>query len=122
MGSDKVFRITGLILKIFITVLSFLIFLFALFSGAEGFGGGLRGVIRNSPNALPWLVLFVFVYFLWKREIVGGILLVVFSVFTIFMFDVFDDNLGVFLIISLPLLLTGAFFLYKNLRRNNRRE
>ena len=33
-------------------------FVFALLSGAEQYGGGIKGVMMNSPNALPWLVFF----------------------------------------------------------------
>jgi hypothetical protein len=32
---------------------------FALLSGAERYGGGIDGVIQNSPNALPWLLLLI---------------------------------------------------------------
>lgn len=117
---EKVFRITALVLKIFISVLSGLVFFFALFSGAEEFGGGIQGLIHNSPNALPWLVLFIFVLILWMRELLGGILMVMFSVFTVFMFDFFEDNFGVFLMISLPLLIVGVFFIIKSLRYGSR--
>ncbi len=110
---DKI-KIIALVLKWIILILAILIFLFALFSGAED--GGIKGIIRNSPNALPWIILFVFVFILWKRELVGGILLSLFGIFTIFMFDVFEDNIGVFFIISLLLLLTGVFFIYYSFR------
>jgi len=48
---------------------------FALLSGAEEYGGGIKGVVMNSPNAIPWLLLFVFVWIVWKRELVGEILI-----------------------------------------------
>ena len=98
-------------------------FIFALLSGAEGYGGGLKGVIMNSPNSLPWLLLFVFVYVAWKWELVGGSLVALIGFFTIFMFDAFEEPF-VFLAISLPLMLLGAFliiswYLTKNERQKN---
>lgn len=35
-----------------------IVFVFALVSGSESYGGGLIGIIKNSPNAFPWLLLF----------------------------------------------------------------
>ena len=119
MNGNKKIKTFEIALKIFILVLSVLIFLFALFSGADEYGGGFTGILKNSPNAIPWLVLFVFVFVLWKWELAGGILLCAFSIFTVFMFDVFDDNIGVFFIISLPLFLTGTFFIFYAVRIKN---
>ena len=119
MSGNKTIKTLAISLKILILVLSVLVFLFALFSGAGEYGGGFTGILKNSPNAIPWLVLFLFVFILWKRELAGGVLLCVFSIFTVFMFDVFDDNLGVFFIISLPLLAAGAFFIFYGIRIKN---
>ena len=41
-------------------VLGVFVFFFALFSGARGYGGGIEGIMLNSPNALPWLILLLF--------------------------------------------------------------
>lgn len=47
-----------------------------LLSGAEQCGGGLRGILRNAPNALLGLFFLVSVAVAWKREAVGGIVLI----------------------------------------------
>jgi hypothetical protein len=67
-------------------VLGVLVFLFALISGAESFGGGVKGIIKNSPNALPWLVLLLLLWLAWKRELIGGLLLMVLGVGLFFFF------------------------------------
>lgn len=85
-------------------------FVFALLSGAEGFGGGLKGILINSFNALPWLLLFVFVWIVWKFELLGGILITLFGIITIFFFKTYQDVI-VFLMVSLPLILLGGCFI-----------
>lgn len=80
-------------------------------SGSEGFGEGIRGILINSPNAIPWLVLFGFVYVAWRWEHIGASLLLLMSVFTILFFRTYTDVV-VFMIISVPLLLLAAAFLF----------
>ena len=59
----NIFRNTAIYSLLIIGVL---IFIFALLSGAESKGGGVVGIIKNSPNALPWVFLLVLVYVAWK--------------------------------------------------------
>ena len=56
-------------------VLGILVFFFALLSGSEDYGGGISGIIKNSPNALPWLLFLVLIFIAWKWELVGGIII-----------------------------------------------
>lgn len=91
--------------RVLILVFSVLIFFFALFSGSEEVG-----LLKNSINALPWLLLFVVVWFAWNHERIGGYLFLVFGVFTVLFFDTWKD-LIVFLIVSFPIILVGALFL-----------
>lgn len=86
-------------------------FFFALVSGSEAYGGGFRGILFNSPNALPWLILFGIVYVAWRWGRIGGSLLLLFGVFTLFMFDTWKDPIG-FLLISFPFLLLGGVLLW----------
>jgi hypothetical protein len=97
-------------LKYLLLGLTLLIFVFALLSGAEEFGGGLQGIVQNSPNALPWLGLLVvnFVVFKWQK--IGGVLLTIFGVGTIFFFNTWQHPVT-FLLLSLPLLVMGIFFM-----------
>ncbi len=83
-------------------------FVVALLSGAERYGGGLYGIFRNSPNALPWLVLFVLVYVSWRWERVGGILVAALGVVTVFFFNAADSP-PVLWAVSVPLFVCGVF-------------
>lgn len=80
-------------------------FIFALLSGAGQYGGGFSGIIKNLPNAIPWVVLFIFVYIAWRWEHIGGTLVALMGIGTIFMFDAEPI---VLLAISFPLILLGA--------------
>jgi hypothetical protein len=81
-------------------------FIFALLSGAEKLGGGIKGIILNSPNALPWLLLFVLVWAVKRWELIGGILIALVGVLTIFVFDTLE-TLFTFFSISFPLIVLG---------------
>jgi len=92
-------------------IMGILVFIFALLSGAEGYGGGIDGIIKNSPNALPWLFLLLIIYIAWKWELIGG-LLIVLSGFATMYFFVFGQNffLSTF-ILSLLIIILGGFFI-----------
>jgi len=83
-------------------------FVFALLSGGEEMGGGIKGVLLNSPNALPWLPLFGLVYIAWKWEMIGGILIAMMGVFTIFAFNTIREGITFFLISLLLIVLGGC--------------
>ena len=93
-------------------VLGILVFIFALLSGAEGYGGGIRGIIMNSPNALPWLILLVFIYIAWKKELIGGIIITLIGIAMFFFFVLLGNNffLSTF-ILTLLIILLGSFFI-----------
>ena len=86
-------------------------FVFALLSGSAELGGGWRGILENAPNAAPWAVLFILVFIAWKWEMIGGILIALLGILSIFMFDALEQPF-VFLAISLPLILLGGCFLW----------
>lgn len=69
---------------LFIGVLAFL---FALFSGAGDYGGGVSGVLKNSPNALPWLTLLLLTFIAWKRELIGGLLIIFIGLVLMYFFN-----------------------------------
>ena len=93
-----------------LVVLSSFWFIFALLSGAEEYGGGFSGVLKNSPNALPWLILFVITYIAWKRELIGGIGIIIAALFSVYFFETYR-SLVVFLGISFPLFTIGSFLI-----------
>jgi hypothetical protein len=118
----KIARWLRYVARTVLVIASVFWFVFALFSGAEGFGEGMKGVLINSPNALPWLLLFVLVWVVWKWELIGGILISVFGLVTVFFFDTYEEVIS-FLIISLPLILLGgslivSWCLTKRVKRN----
>jgi len=63
-----------------------LLFLFSLFSGAEVYGGGILGILKNSPNSIPWLLVIIFSLLGWKWNLIGGLLITItgISVFIFF--------------------------------------
>ena len=82
-------------------------FIFALLSGAES---GLSGVIKNSPNALPWLLLFVLVWVAWKWELIGGVILLLLGIFSFFFFNAIEST-AVLLLVPVPLVVLGIIFM-----------
>ena len=93
-------------------VFGILIFLFALVSGSEDYGGGLRGILENSPNALPWLVLLLLVLVAWRWELTGGILITLLGLFLIYFFNIRGNNFFVStFILTLLVTILGSFFI-----------
>ena len=85
---------------------------FALLSGASEYGGGITGIIKNSPNALPWLVLLIINYLAWKRELIGGIIVLSIALFFSFFFRIWTrGNVFVIVAIFVPLALSGVLFI-----------
>ena len=105
-------------------VFGVLIFIFALFSGAEEYGNGVKGVLKNSPNAIPWLILLVLVYVSWKWELVGGIIITLLGVVALGFFVIFSSNFMIpTLIISLIPIILGSFLIISwYLSRNEKIE
>lgn len=83
---------------------------FSLLSGAEDFGGGFQGVLRNSPNALPWFFLLIFVYFYWYYEIISASMILVIGLATLFFYGALQSTFVLFAI-TLPLLILGTLLL-----------
>jgi hypothetical protein len=82
-------------------------FLFALLSGSETYGGGLRGIVMNSPNALPWLLLLILVGVARRRPRLGGLFIAFFGVLVLFFFRAWSSPLLLGLLV-LPLVLSGG--------------
>jgi len=75
------------VLRYILLIFGILITLFAILSGTERYGGGIEGIIKNSPNALPWIVFIVLVLISWKWEFIGGISLIIFGGCMMFFFN-----------------------------------
>ncbi|MCD6089962.1 MAG: hypothetical protein J7J72_00545 [Bacteroidales bacterium] len=76
----KIARYTSLTLGV-------LVFVFALISGSVEYGGGIQGIIKNSPNALPWLLFLLLVFVAWKWEVVGGIVIIILGLSFLYVFN-----------------------------------
>ena len=88
--------------KVLLLILAIGLFIFALLSGAEN-----SGFLKNIPNALPWAVLLIFICIAFRWQILGGILVVLFGIFTILFFSALEF-LWILFIISLPIIILGS--------------
>jgi len=96
--------------RYFMLIASVLILLFALSSGVEQ-EGGLKGLINNSPNALPWLILLIIVIIAWKKELTGGILIILFGIAASIFFSIWNDLFEFVFFVALVIILMGIFFI-----------
>ena len=93
-------------------VLGVFVFFFALFSGARGYGGGIEGIMLNSPNALPWLILLLFLLIAWEWELIGGILITLIGLTLLYFFNFQGPNFFlVTFILTILITILGAFFI-----------
>lgn len=88
-----------------------LIFTFALVSGAEAYGNDFMAVVKNSPNALPWLIFLLLIWLAWKNELLGGIFITILGIALLFFFQVFGNFMMATFIIVLVVILIGNLFL-----------
>jgi hypothetical protein len=103
-------------------VLGVLVFIFALFSGSEDYGGGIRGIIQNSPNALPWLILLILIFIAWKWELVGGIIITLLGIAMLFFFVLLGNNFFLItFILTLLIIMLGSFFIISWYLRKDKR-
>ncbi len=94
------------IARIILLVLTSLLFLFSLVSGADSSEGVIKGIIMNSPNAFPWLILFLMIYIAFKWELVGGILITLMGFSSIIFYRSWK-HLFVLFAVSIPLIVLG---------------
>ena len=122
MNKNKLSKYLRYTARIVLLTVSSFWFVFALFSGAEEYGSGLKGVLMNSPNALPWLLLLLLVYIAWKKELIGGSLITLIGFLSIAFFKTYE-HLIVFMLVSLPLILLGGSLVVSYyLDKNNKNE
>ena len=100
-------RVLRLAVRTLLLALVLFWFTFALLSGVSQFGEGIGALLRNWPNALPWLALLALVYVAFRWELVGGILIVLAGIVSVVFFNASVSSV-VFLAVSLPLMVLGA--------------
>ena len=107
--------------KYTLLIISVIIFITSLFFGASNYGNGLQGIIKNSPNSLPWLMLLFLNFIAWKWELIGGILLSLFGFGLIYFFNFSGPNffLVTFIATSFITLLSFSFVVSWKLKQIN---
>ncbi|WP_299336408.1 hypothetical protein [uncultured Psychroserpens sp.] len=94
---------------------------FSLLSGSLDYGGNLMAIFKNSPNALPWFVLIMLIFIAWKREMLGGILIVIYGIGLVYFFNFSGPNFwwSTFVLTALIPVLGSLFVLSWYIRKHN---
>jgi len=113
----KTIKLLGQVSLWGLTLISLLLFVFALFSGAEE--NTFQGLLKNSPNALPWLIMLAISLFGWKHRLVTGIAALILGTFFIVFLAVNGSTLFVVYIVVglIPMfggLLVGSHYAEKS--------
>ncbi len=102
-----------------------LVFIFALLSGSGDYGGGIKGIIQNSPNSAPWLIFLVLLFIAWKWELIGGILITLLGFGAMYYFCIPWKGFEFAFYLSLVIIVFGSFFIiswYLRKKANNHQE
>ena len=99
-------------------ILGITIFIASFIFGADDYGGGIKGIIKNAPNALPWAGLLLIILIAWKWELAGGILLTIFGIWLVYFFNFSGPNFwwATFIVTLLFPIFGILFILSSNLR------
>ncbi|MBN2406333.1 MAG: hypothetical protein JXJ19_01440 [Elusimicrobia bacterium] len=81
-------------------------FVFALFSGSPEKGSGLKGVILNSPNSFPWMMLIAVIILSKRYPRICGLLILAMGIASVFFFRTYR-YIPVLFLVSIPLLVFG---------------
>ena len=124
MKRKKIGYILGIITFSFLMIFSILVFIFSLLSGSEDYGGGFMGIVKNSPNALPWLLLLVLAVIAWKWKLIGGILLSLLGIGLLYFFGIPDQSFKMvtLIIASLPVVFGLLLILSWGLEHEKNRK
>ena len=88
-----------------------LAFIFALLSGSGDYGGGIKGLLKNSMNAAPWLIMLIFLFVAWKWELIGGILITLLGFGAMFLFCYPWKGFEFAFFLSLVIIIFGSLFI-----------
>ena len=102
----RILRWSARILMILAIIFMF-VFSFDVFDGSGSFGRKMLGFLISN---IPVLILTAFLVVAWKRELAGGILIILATITLMIKFHVFTSNTGA-LIIFVPFLLSGLLFI-----------
>lgn len=95
-----------------IAVIAFAVFLslFALDVFSEGYDF-LETLVALFMHLLPTFAILIALVVAWVRPQIGGVLFLALGVFSVFFFDTYEHPIS-FLMISVPVFVVGALFLY----------
>lgn len=99
-------RLLRVVARTVLVIVALFWFIFAVLSGAGQYGEGIGAVVRNLPNALPWLALFGLVVAAFRWEFVGGALVALAGLGSIVFFKAWQVPI-VLLGVSFPLVVGG---------------
>jgi len=95
---------------------------FSLLSGAEDYGGGFQGLLSNSPNALPWFFLLLFVFMYQYYPLVSAILIAITGMVILLFYGALRSPVVLFAV-TLPVIVAGLTLLTTTLlARKNQGE
>lgn len=100
-------RILRIAARTLLVVTALVWFVFAVLSGAGQYGDGIDAVVRNLPNALPWLALLAMVAVAFRWELIGGALIALAGFGSLLFFHAWSAPI-VLLGVSLPLIAAGT--------------
>ncbi|MBT8221265.1 MAG: hypothetical protein KJP00_15665 [Bacteroidia bacterium] len=93
-------------------VIGILVFVFALLSGSEAYGGGLQGIIKNSPNALPWAFFLIVAFAARKWELPAGIIITLFGLGATYFFNFSGPNFfWITFVLTMTITILGLLFI-----------
>jgi len=89
-----------------------------IFGIATGFQneGGVGSIFDNFMNIIPWLAIIILWFIAWRWEIIGGLLIIAFSIYMAFYLNVFEGNSTEGLMIITPMAMTGFMFVFIGVR------
>jgi hypothetical protein len=108
----RVITIVAKTMQVIVFIYSLLWFAFAILSGSEAYGGGFQALVKNSPNAIPWLILLLINIISWGWERTGGILYLIFGVFSFFFFHAWSFGGFVMLVVTIPYMIIGILSIF----------
>ncbi|MCK5400193.1 MAG: hypothetical protein KAJ28_01040 [Flavobacteriaceae bacterium] len=116
----KVAKILRNIARYTLLFLISITFIFALLSGSKDYGEGFTGILKNRPNTLPWLLLFLLLFIAWKRKLLGGIIVTLFGLYLMYFFYSPQHFYLSSFILTLIITLLGFFFILSWYLRKNK--
>ena len=108
----KTLNIITVVLKWVLLLYNVLLFAFAWLSGAES--ATFTGFLKNFPNTLPWVILFIITWLTFRDTSRGAIMLIVYSALLAYFFGIVPSFSYEFLIFIFPftagIIIKSVFF------------